>query len=318
MDPGSLPSFARPWWLFNGHLETAWARRCGTTPAFEREIVETFDNDQIALDLLRGDAAKPALVIFHGLEGCSRSHTVRHVASALNARGWSIFVPHFRTCGIMNRLPRAYHAGDTVDADWMLRYCRASLPEDATMYALGISLGGNVLCKWLAENPSQQLVAAAAAICAPLDLEQAALRLDRFFVRKIYGNYFLRKLRDKIRLKLAQYPFMIKPKELAAIRTIRAFDDQLTAPLHGFASASDYYRKASALPLLDAVATPLLLLHAANDALVPPPPLPANDAITSLCTKAGGHSGFVSPPFPGNTGWISSLLGSFFATDDGR
>ena len=305
-------SFSRPWWLFNTHLETVWARHVGKTPRYVRKIIDTPDNDQVAFDFLHGDPDKPCLVIFHGLEGCSRSHSVRQVAMWFSQQGWSVYVPHFRTCGIMNKLPRAYHAGDSADCDWMLRFSKASLPEVSTMYALGISLGGNVLVKWLAENPGQQLIGAAAAVCAPLDLEASAKKMDGFFVRRTYGQYFLKKLRGKIYLKLSKYPFLIKPRQLERIRTLREFDELLTAPLHGFEGASDYYAKSSALPKLDSVATPLLLVHSENDAIVPVPQLPANDAITALRTNAGGHSGFVTPPFPGNANWISSQLCSFF------
>lgn len=305
-------SFARPWWLFNTHLETVWARGVGEVPDYNREIAKTTDNDRVAFDSLPGRDGRPHLTIFHGLEGCSASHTVRQCAAWFSARGWGVTVPHFRTCGIMNDLPRAYHAGDTADVDWMLRYVGAGLAPGTDHYALGTSLGGNALAKWLGESPGQEIVKAAATVCAPLDLPSCGRRLDTFFNRNTYGRYFIRRLVRKIERKLDRYPFLIGRRELARIRTVREFDDRLTAPMHGFEGVDDYYRKASALPLLEAVATPLLCLHSDNDALIPVPDLPANAHVAHARTRGGGHSGFITGPLPGRSGWLADRIHGFF------
>lgn len=307
-------AFRRPWWLANTHLETVWARRLGATPAYHRELADTPDHDLVAIDYLLGPPGKPALIIFHGLEGCSTSHTVRQLATNFFARGWSVLVPHFRTCGVMNRLPRAYHAGDSDDAEWMISYAAAAFPRRSKLFAVGISLGGNVLARWLGCRPTQSYLAAAATISAPFELARCAARFEKFLIRATYGNYFLDRLKAKILAKLAKYPFLTTEAQLAKIKTIRQFDEAFTAPLHGFSSADDYYAKASASTVLAQVATPLLCIQADNDALVPPVELPANAKLTALTTRGGGHAGFVTAPYPGSTEWLSSSLENFFAS----
>ncbi|MBF2735643.1 MAG: alpha/beta fold hydrolase [Betaproteobacteria bacterium AqS2] len=310
MDAATFPEFARPWWLCSTHLETVWARRLGPHPTWRRELASTPDGDVVAFDFLDGEPGQPRLVMFHGLEGCSRSHTVRQCAAWFNARGWSVAVPHFRSCGVMNRLPRAYHAGDTADCRWMLNYARL---EEGPTYAAGVSLGGNVLAKFLGENPGQDAVRAAAAVCPPVDLASCARRLDRRFNRMLYGGYFMRRLRAKMLAKIEIYPFLAKAREIRRLRSIRDFDARFTAPLHGFESADDYYAKASAQPLLAEITTPLLLVESGNDALIPPANVPSNPAIETLRTRGGGHAGFVSAPFPGRSDWLAQALHAFFS-----
>lgn len=306
------PPFRRPWWLTNTHLETIWALRLGSVPPYHRELANTPDHDLVAIDYLLGTPGSPALVIFHGLEGCSRSHTVRQLASFFSALGWSVMVPHFRTCGVMNRLPRAYHAGDIDDAEWMLNYAAAAFPQRSKLYAIGISLGGNVLARWLGSTPEQKLVTAAATICAPFDLAHCSKRFDQIFIRLTYGRYFLKSLKTKVLQKLSLYPFLATPGQIASLRTIRQFDEMFTAPLHGFAGADDYYARASALPVLPQIRTPMLCLQSDNDALVSPCPLPANSQLHVQTTRGGGHAGFVSAPYPGSMNWLTGCLADFF------
>ena len=305
-------AYRKPWWLTGKHLQTIAARRLGDRPLYSRQIATTSDDDPIAFDALPGQPGAPGLCIFHGLEGCSQSHTVRQIASFFNQCGWSVVVPHFRSCGMMNKLPRAYHAGDSNDVGWMLRYAVATMEKASGHFAAGISLGGNALVKWLAENPEQTLVKAAVAVAAPLDLGACAVRLDQWFNRRLYGNYFLASLRKKLRTKVRRYPFLAKERDIERITTIRAFDEIYTAPIHGFADAEDYYAKCSSLPIMHRIATPLLCLHADNDALVPVPEIPAGGAVRLERTRGGGHAGYVTGPFPGRTTWLPERLKSFY------
>ena len=307
-----LSTYRRPWWLPNPYLETFWARRVRCMPRYTREIVTTFDNDIIAIDYLLGERSNPTLTIFHGLEGCSRSHTVAECAMFFHARGWNVFVPHFRTCGIMNRLPRAYHAGDSTDIGWMLNYVTAAIAPASRHVALGISLGGNTLGKWLGENPTQQLVVAAATVCAPFDLAAASRCFSRMLNRVIFEKYFLRTLRHKMADKIHRYPALATRAEINGLRTMRQFDQRFTAVLHGFTDADDYYHRASAAALLGDVATPLLCVYSDNDMFVPPITLPDNSYLQALQTRGGGHAGFVSAPFPGSLSWLPGSLHSFY------
>ncbi len=312
MTTAELSSYRRPWWLPNSHLETIWARFVGRKPEYTREIITTFDNDIIALDYLIGKSGKPTITIFHGLEGCSRSHTVANCALFFHACGWNVFVPHFRTCGIMNRLPRAYHAGDSQDVGWMLKYIGAASSSTERHFALGVSLGGNALAKWLGENPQQQIVEAAATICAPYDLEACSRWMSRVFNHLIYERHFLRSLRVKMISKIRQYPALADVDELKSLNTMRQFDNRFTAALHGYTDVDDYYRKASAMSLLTKISTPLLSVHSDNDVLVPRVNLPANPHLHAITTRGGGHSGYVTGPFPGSFAWLSSCLREFF------
>ena len=305
-------AYKKPWWLPGRHIETVAARRLGARPSYSRSIATTADDDPVAFDSLPGQPGQPGLCIFHGLEGCSQSHTVRQIASFFNERGWAVVVPHFRSCGVMNKLPRAYHAGDSRDLGWMLRYATALMQQSRCHFAAGISLGGNVLAKWLAENPDQDLVAAAVAVAAPLDLDACARRIDQWFNRRLYGNYFLQKLKRKLRLKIQRYPFLASRQDIERIRSIRAFDNIYTAPIHGFADADDYYRQCSALPALSQITTRLLCLHADNDALVPVPTIGSRGRVVLERTRGGGHAGYVSGPFPGRAIWLPQRLKNFY------
>lgn len=313
-DDATVSAFAPPWWLRNGHLQTVWARFLGRRPDYSRNIAATADGDEIAIDHLAGvSPASPVLCLFHGLEGCSQSHTVRQLACWFHERGWSIFVPHFRSCGgLMNKLPRAYHAGDSADVGWMLRHVKARCPKNRGLCAAGISLGGNALAKWLGENPGQKIVRAAAAVCPPFDLADSSKRIDRKLNRCIYSRHFLPRLVDKVKTKLARYPFLVDERKLATVATLREFDELYTAPVHSFANADDYYRRASALATIDAVITPLLCLFADNDALIRAPRPSRSDAVVYEIARGAGHSGFVSPPWPGHATWLAQRLAGFF------
>ena len=304
-------NFPKAWWLFNTHMETIWARKIGKVPAYTRQIVTTFDNDEVAFDYLPATNNAPTLVIFHGLEGCSSSHTVRQCATWFNNKGWQVIIPHFRTCAIMNKHARAYHAGDSKDCDWMLNYINDNFVNDEKVYAIGISLGGNVLAKWLAENPQQQVLTTATLVCAPLDLVNCSVNLERPFIRKTYGKYFLNRLKKKIASKLTQHPEIISHERLMKIKSIREFDNLITAPLHGFKDVDDYYQRASALPHIQHIKTTTLIIQSENDALISPYKLPNNPDLHHVISSKGGHSGFVTPPFPGSATWLSSNIYNF-------
>ena len=310
----SPPVFTAPWWLRNGHLQTLWSRKLSKEVTYEREIAKTLDGDQIAFDYLLIGGSAPVLCLFHGLEGCSQSHTIRQLASWFHSHNWSIFVPHFRSCGIMNKLPRSYHAGDFEDADWMLRYVAAAAPQARAVYAVGISFGGNVLAKWLGKQPHQNIVRAAATICSPFNLADTSNQLEKRFNKWLYGNYFLKKVKSKMKVKVKHYPFLLDRRALDHVRTLREFDEIYTAPVHGFASAEDYYRKASALPEIENVATPLLCIFADNDPLINMPPPPANPRVLFESVQGAGHAGFVTAPWPGSVEWLAMRLENFFST----
>ena len=262
------------------------------------------------------DTQAPVLVLFHGLEGNSRSHYALAMMASARAAGFQALVAHFRGCsGEPNRLPRAYHSGDSDEIDWILRRARAIHPRSA-LYAVGVSLGGNALAKWLGERGSGAgFVSAAASICAPLDLAAGGAALERGFNR-VYARMFLATLRRKALAKVAQYPGLAASAAIAAARNLHAFDDAFTAPVHGFRDADDYWARASAGPGLRSVTVPLLLLNPVNDPIVPAASLPraaaASAAVRLEQPATGGHVGFPRGPWPGNLDYLPRRVLDYF------
>lgn len=285
-------------------------------PPYRRERIETTDGDFVDFDWLDGRPDAPVLVMFHGLEGCSRSHYASAVMKAAQARGWRAVVAHFRGCsGEPNRLPRAYHSGDADEIDWMLKTVRAN--TRGRIFAVGISLGGNALLKWLARERTNaaEVIAAAAAVSAPMDLMTAGDRLGQG-INRLYGLHFLRTLKRKSLQKLARFPDLFQRKRVTHAWTLRGFDDAFTAPVHGFRDADDYWTRASSKPELGHIRLPTLIVHAVNDPFLPGRYLPRADTLPESVecdfTAGGGHVGFVSGRFPGNLDWLPRRLLDFF------
>ena len=310
--------YRAPWWLPGGHLQTIYPYlfRRARAPAYRRERVETPDADFVEFDWLDAPGDQPTIVLFHGLEGCSRSHYATNLMRAVAARGWRGVVVHFRGCGgTPNRLLRAYHSGDADEIDWMLRLIAARTGK--VVFAIGVSLGGNALLKWLARERSgaAAVIAAAAAVSAPMNLMVAGQRLTSGFNR-LYGSNFLRSLTPKALEKLARYPDAMRLRRVRAARSLRTFDDAFTAPVHGYRDVDDYWTRASSIAELGDIALPTLIVHARNDPFLPGRYLPdaqrAHGAVEFEFTRSGGHVGFVSGAFPGNLSWLPRRVLTFF------
>jgi len=328
----SNSAYRAPCWLPGGHLQTLYraltARRAKI--GYRRERWDTPDRDFIDLDWIDQQSAEPKtrnpkpetsaplVALFHGLEGSSNSHYATALMAALRAFGWRGVVVHFRGCsGEINRLPRAYHSGDSAEIDWILRRLRRSLGLTA-LYAVGVSLGGNALLKWLGEQgaAAREVIAAAAAVSAPVDLMAAGNALDAGF-NLIYTRQFLGTKKSKTLAKLERFPDLCDRERLLRLRTLREFDDLVTAPLHGYRDTDDYWTRASSKPLLRSIATPTLMINARNDPFLPSDALPrrgeAADAVNLEFPGTGGHAGFTAGRFPGRGDWLSQRLLRFFS-----
>jgi predicted alpha/beta-fold hydrolase len=303
---GSL-RYRPAWWLPGRHLRTLWGRLGRRLPvvATRRERLETSDGDVLELDRLDGPAATaPRLVILHGLEGTPQSRYARGMLAEAARRGWGADLMYFRSCaGTLNRARRLYHSGETSDLAFVASHVMREY-ERAPLVFAGFSLGGNVLLKWLGERgdrlPPQ--VRGAAAVSVPFDLARGARHIGKGFAR-IYESSFLRSLKRKTLAKLEQYPDLADPDRLARARSIYEFDDAVTAPVHGFQSAGDYYARSSSLGYLPSVRVPTLLLSAVDDPFLPPDVLGDVRAIaahvpalTLEFVPRGGHVGFVMGP----------------------
>ena len=311
MPATALPPLHTPRWLRGGNLETLYAKTLqAPPPAYRRELLpDSTGQTLVAYDFIdspRADA--PLVVLFHGLEGSSRSHYAVALMNAVAARGWHGVVAHFRGCGgVPNTAPVYYHSGDSREIGFMLQTLAARYPA---IYAAGVSLGGNALAKYLGEQGRAAIPQAAAVVSAPVDLTAAGRRFDKGTTRLLYTRYFFNTLLPKARA------FDFHSEALSRCKTLSDFDDAFTAPLHGFQNAADYYRRASCKPLLPAIETPTLLLNAVNDPFLPPEALPStkevSPAVTLLQPAHGGHVGFVSGRGRGHLNWMPQTLLAYF------
>jgi hypothetical protein len=290
--------------------------------ARRRERVVTPDGDFIDLDWLAGVSAPgaPLLLVLHGLEGSGRSHYAAGLLREAGARGWRAAVLNFRSCsGEMNRLPRFYHSGETGDLDFVVDRLVREEPG-RVLYAVGVSLGGNVLLKWLGERGERApgAMRGAVGISVPFDLAACAATLDRGFRRRLYTANFLRTLRDKVARKARDHPGFVDVEAALAARTFAEYDAVVTAPLSGFADARDYWTQSSCGPWLANIRRPTLLLNALDDPFVPvhslpdPARLPAH--VRAEFPERGGHAGFIEGGVPWRvTSWAERRALDFLA-----
>lgn len=326
--------YVAPRWLPGGQLQTIWpalySRRVfGPRPVYRRERWDTPDGDFVDVDFLQEEGAtapaalRPLLVVFHGLEGSSRSHYCEAFADWARERGWACALPHFRGCsGEINRAPRAYHSGDHAEIGWMLQRLRASHP--GPLVAVGVSLGGNALLRWAAEvgQDAARSADAVAAVCSPVDLAAGGHAIGRGFNRQVYTRMFMRTLVPKALRKLAQHPGLFDRQALMAARDLYAFDNVFTAPLHGFRNTEDYWLRASAKPLLHHIRIPALVVNARNDPFVPAASLPLphevrNGFVTLWQPPHGGHVGFPHGRLPGHVRAMPDAVGGWLAEHAG-
>jgi predicted alpha/beta-fold hydrolase len=276
-------------------------------PRARRERWELPDGDFLDVDRFAPPSAEtraeaPLLVVCHGLEGSSRAPYVRGLAAVALSRGLAALALNFRGCsGETNRLPRFYHSGETGDLALAVDRIAGERPGRPILLA-GFSLGGNVVVKYLGERGDAlpREVRGAAAISVPFDLERSARAIDGpGFWNWVYRERFMRRLRRKAAEKARVFPEAFDAARAARARTFAEFDAAVTAPLHGFPSAEDYWRTSSAGQFLAGVRRPLLALASLDDPIVPAESIPvgearANPHVTLETVAAGGHVAFVS------------------------
>ena len=313
------PRFAAPWWLTNAHAQTIYGTLFSRSQRgeFRRERWDTPDGDFVDVDFVDGPEGTPWVHLFHGLEGSSDSPYARRLMEEVARRGWRGTVFHFRGCsGEPNRLARAYHSGDSAEVGWALAEIRRRAGA-APLYGVGISLGGNAFAKWLGEqgDDAPPVVASAVIVSAPLDLMAAGEALGEGFAL-VYARHFLATLKKTSLAKLTRFPGLYDAAVVRRARTLREFDNVVTAPVHGFRDTDDYWTRSSAKPLLDRIRVPTLLINARDDPFLPERALPTEREVSSAVKlefpSRGGHVGFVSGPFPGNIDWLPRRILHFF------
>lgn len=304
--------FKPAWWAKNRHLQTIFAslRQFPNMPVMQRHRLELADGDFIDVDLhlnknkanKNNTKGNSTVLLLHGLEGSIDSHYIQALVTQLAAQGKQVAVMHFRSCsGELNRLPRCYHSGVSDDVqNVILLLAKMNVSIE---YLVGFSLGGNVLLKWLGENHHNHQVKAAVAISVPLLLDECATAVGQGF-SKNYAKKLLAALKQKIIQKQQLHPNFLglTETEIKKLDSFWDFDHYVTAPLHHFDSAADYYQKSSSRQFLKSIEIPTLIIQAKddpfmNDQIIPQPQELSAQVSFELC-QHGGHVGFIEGQWP--------------------
>ena len=307
--------FQPAWWLPGGHTQTLWRKFTVKDAVLQgRERLELADGDFIDIDWCeefsgkdqQPEAGSGIVVIIHGLGGCSSSPYVIALQKRLAGQGKRSVAMNFRGCsGEPNNLARAYHSGVSEDLNEVFIMLRAAFPNEEFMF-VGYSLGANVLLKWLGEREHDDQITKAVAVSTPFRLDDCSKAMLRGTSR-FYGSYFVNLLRNEFNSKIndfntrgldKQCEILASLGDLDRINSLWEFDDLVTAPLHGFKNADDYYEKCSSAQFLGQINTDTLLIQSKNDPLIPASALPRAQSL-SPCVKMelsakGGHVGFIS------------------------
>lgn len=312
--------FRPPSFLSNPHQQTllGFILRAPGRLKLERERWETPDGDFLDADWIRADPKKPHVLVLHGLEGSSEAGYVVETLRGIKQQGWGAVALNFRSCsGELNRTLRAYNTGDTTDARFALQRMRARGVE-GPIYGVGFSLGGSVLLNLLAETGEDCPLEGASAVSVPFDLDRcSALIDDPTSLSSIYRIAFLRSLKAKTLAKCERLGGELDADAIRRAKTIRAFDDAVTAPLFGFEDAGDYYRRCSSGPKLHRIRRPTLLVTSEDDPIAPAATLPSsaeeNPCLAVLRTQKGGHVGFVTRTGPRPRFWAEEQAVAFLS-----
>ncbi len=288
-----------------------------------RTRVETPDGDFLNLDFARvgkvdADSSGRIVLVLHGLEGSAESKYALETYRRLAGFGIAAVGLNFRSCGgEMNVASRLYHSGETDDPRFVLNWLASKYPSHQ-ISAVGFSLGGNVLLKYLGEGcelPAN--FRSGAAVSVPYDLSAGADYLERGLGR-FYRRRLLRSLRAKVFCKAPQIRALVDLDAVKRSVTFREFDDAATAPLHGFSGVDDYYASSSSKQFLHKIGLPTLLVHADDDPFLPPSAVPrdevrGNSNLTGLFTQRGGHVGFLSGHPGAPRFWAEENVARFLA-----
>lgn len=309
--------------LNNKHIQTLYAPlfRKQAIPKIEIETFELADGDFVECywHKEKPKDERPIVILFHGLAGSFYSPYILGIMKVLDKKGFNAVLMHFRGCsGKENRLARSYHSGDTGDAKAWIEHVHTNYPK-SRLYAIGYSIGGNMLLKLLGEEQNSTPLKAAISISAPLDLKVTAEVINQGFSRR-YQSHLLKPLNASLAKKFKQFNMSkyikLKEEEIANIKTIEEFDEVYTAPMHGFKSADDYYTKCSAKQYLKEITLPTLIIHAQDDPFMDERIVPTKEErspfINLELSQHGGHVGFVSGSLFKPKYWLEERILEYF------
>lgn len=302
MDP---KQFKPAWWLRNSHLQTIFPTLCrGDIKDLQlnRERIELPDGDFIDIDWANKKKGIPIIIVLHGFEGSINSHYAKSTLRCIIQQGWCGAFMHFRGCsGEPNRLERGYHSGATDDLEFLVKLL-CDREGNPPFCAIGYSLGGNILLKWLGETKDNNPLTAAIAISVPFDLHKASRRISSGFSR-FYQWYLIRCARERLVKKFRERQSeVINAEIIAKVRSLREYDSIYTCPIHGFESVDEYYSVTSSRYYLRDIERPTLLLHAKDDPFMTEDSIPIPEELSSsvelIVTEQGGHVGFIEGKYP--------------------
>lgn len=316
LEQGQDRTFKPAWWLKGPHLQTLWPvlfRRRIKNLNLENERLELPDGDFIDLNWFNKNGKGPLCIILHGLEGSIHSHYAKSMMKTMSLHGFRVVFMHFRGCsGEPNRLSRGYHSGETLDLQFLVETIRVREPS-TPLIAIGYSLGGNVLLKWLGETKDQNPLSAAVAISVPFELHKSAIRIRQGF-SKFYQWYFIRCLRTRLMRKAMSSAQLLALKKA---KTMYDFDHHITAPLHGFSGVTEYYALSSSRQYMRFIEVPTLIVQSKDDPFMPSDVIPTLAELSKKVylevTDRGGHVGFVGGRYPWTTYyWLDQRVPQFF------
>ena len=315
--------FNPPFPLNNRHLQTLYA------PLFRKQPIPKIELERFALsdgDFLecywydvKPKDERPIVILFHGLAGSFHSPYIQGLMRSLEKKNFASVLMHFRGCsGKPNLLPRSYHSGDTTDTKAWIEHLHKTYPSNP-LYAVGYSIGGNVLLKYLGEEKENTPLKAAVSVSAPMDLAVCAEVISKGFAKN-YEAHLLKLLRASLEKKFNTHDMSqllkLKKEEIENIQTIEAFDEHYTAPIHGFKSAQDYYSQCSSKQFLKYITIPTHIIHALDDPFMDERILPDKEELSSSVTleltKYGGHVGFITGSLFKPRYWLEERIVQYF------
>lgn len=317
-----VSDFKPAWWLANPHMQTVWGSLMRTIPELktQRERLELPDGDFVDLDWVEPTSfsdSTPLILILHGLGGSINSHYAKNMMLHLKQHGWRGVFMHYRGCsGTPNLRPQFYHSAYTADVNHVIQHLMLKEPK-AQLGAVGYSLGGSILLHWLSQNQHHCPLTRAIAISVPYELEKSANKMLHG-VSRLYQWHIMRSLRHHVEKKFDRMyaPFCLE--HIPQINTFWEFDTHVTAPLHGFKDAKDYYQKCSVRPLLHKITLPTLMIHAQDDPFMPAEVIPKAHELSPHMrleiSRRGGHVGFIEGNVPGQAQyWLEKRIIEYFS-----
>ncbi len=316
-----IPTF----FMKNKHIQTLYSSFFRKTKIPKLKVEKFILNDGDFLHAhwhytANSNTNTPIVILFHGLTGSYKSPYIRGIMHQLSLAGFNSVLMHFRGCsGEINNLPRSYHSGETTDARSFIKSLKERFAH-AKLYAVGYSLGGNMLLKLLGETQEDSLLTAAVAVSPPMQLDICADAIKQGF-SLIYQEHLMKSLRQSLKEKYKMHNMHsllnFQKTHIKNLKTFWDFDEVYTAPIHGFGSAQDYYTQCSSKQYLKDIHIKTLIIHSIDDPFMHKDVLPTKEELSQYVelevSKYGGHVGFIGGTFFKPEYWLDKRVTYFLS-----